>query len=224
MSLLAQIQTLTERTYLQSTGVNFEHFVIGYSRFRDLSRLAPRSNLLSEMARVFFKTAGHRLYIAIYFNRDLIEHLEANDPRYGLSEKNITAFAIFIEEINHAVHCALHFLEGETDVGREPFLRNLEIQAKVDTYLFLKYFLAHFNPSKQLEQMDRLWLRYHVFENLDFDYVDAVVAGRYLEAVAVGEKFTRFLEVLPVQERRGELHRFRHMSYAAKKQYVRFLP
>ncbi len=224
MSLLAQIQQITERTYRQSTGVNFENYLIGYSRFRDLSRVAFGAEALSEIARVFFRTVRNRLYLAIYFAEDLIKILEQNDPRRGISEKNITAFIIFIEEINHAVHGALKFLEGRRDIRTEPFIRDLEIQAKVDTYLLLKYFVAYFNATRQLEQMDRLWLKYHVFESQDFSYPDQRIAERYMEAVEIGEKFIRFLESLPPEERPEELSRFRQMDYQAKKNYVAFLP
>ncbi len=224
MTLLAQVQQMTERTYRRPTGVNFEDYVIGYSRFRYLSQYASGSESLSEVARVFFRVVRGRLYLGIYFNDELIRVLEQHDPRRGLSEKNIQAFMIFIEEINHAVHGAWKFLEGHQRHIDEPFIRDLEIQAKVDTYILLKYFLAYFNPSKQLENLDRLWLRYHVFETQDYRYPDRMIAERYFEAVEIGQRFSRFLESLPPAERQDELSRFRKMDYAAKKRYVSFLP
>lgn len=223
MSLLAQVQALTERTYRQATGVNFEHFLIGYRRFRRLSQRATADEL-SDAARVFFRVENDLLYLALYFDHALIRVLERNDPRAGLSERNISAFMIFIEEINHAVHGALKFLDGETDLQQESFIRNLEIQARVDIYLLLKYFLACFNPSKQLEKMDRLWLRHHVFETADYSYQSRILRERYMEANMLGERFCRFLEGLPVPERQSELSRFREMDYPQKKRYVRLLP
>ncbi|RMF65615.1 MAG: hypothetical protein D6743_07735, partial [Calditrichaeota bacterium] len=104
MSLLAQIQALTERTHRFALGVNFEEYLIGYRRFRHLSRYARYSDALSEVARVFFRVVRGRLYVALYFHRELIELLERYDPRRGLSEKNIQPFIVFVEEINHAVH------------------------------------------------------------------------------------------------------------------------
>ncbi|RMD99013.1 MAG: hypothetical protein D6814_06365, partial [Calditrichaeota bacterium] len=217
MSLLSQIQQLTETTYRQKTGVNFEKYLIGYSRFRYLSQFARGSEDLSELARVFFRVVGNQLYLGIYFDHHLIQVLEHHDPRRGLTEANITAFMIFIEEINHAVHGALKFLEGQKNIRDEDFIRDLEIQAKVDTYLLLKYYLAYFNASKQLEQMDRLWLRHHVFESQDLNYQDRMIAERYFEAVEIGQRFTRFLESLPPEERGEELSRFRQMDYTTKK-------
>lgn len=224
MSLLAEIQVLTERTYRQTTGVNFEEFVIGRTRFHDLSRATPNAHELDATARVFFRIVQERLYLAIYFHRALIRTLENHDPRGGLSERNIAAFIIFIEEINHAVHGALKFREGRLAIDTEDGIRELELQAKIDTYLMLKYFVAFFNPSRQLEKLDRLWLRHHLFETQSFAYRNPVLQQRYREASILGEKYTRFIDSLPVTERQGELNRFRAMDYPTKKKYIDYLP
>lgn len=224
MSLLLDIQRLTEHTYKQSTGVNLEEFVIGKTRCDYLSQFCRGQNQLSHVARVFFRTVGRQLYIAIYFHKRLIHVLEKNDPRLGLSEKNITPFIIFIEEINHAFHGALRFLEGRKDVRDEDFVRDLELQAKIDAYMLLKYFLAYFNQTGQLEMLDKLWLKYHLFESQDLNYEDRNIAERYSEAIEFGEKFVRFIDSLPIAERGEELARFRAMNYHSKKNYIAHLP
>lgn len=223
MSLLADIQKITERTY-QPTGVNFEKFIITRERFLYLSQYDFTCGELSDSARVFFRVHERRLYVGIYYSRDLIRALEKHDPRTGLSERNITAFCVFVEEINHAVHGALKFMEGLPDFGQESFLQDLELQAKIDTYLLLKYFLAFFNQSKQLEAMDRLWLRHHLFEREELNYASSALAGRYCQAVVLGEKYTRFLDGLPAAERLQEIRRFRRMPYHAKRTYINCLP
>jgi hypothetical protein len=223
MSLLAEIQALTERTY-SPTGVNFEEFLISRERFHYLSQLDRRAHELSDLARVFFRVARGRLHVGIYYSSELIAALETHDPRTGLSEKNITAFRVFVEEINHAVHGALKFMEGHTNIYGENFVRDLELQAKIDTYLLLKYFVAYFNVSRQLEQMDRLWLRYHLFECEDTDYASPDLASRYNEALQFGEKYTRFIDHLHPRERLEEVRRFRCLPYEMKKRYISFLP
>jgi len=223
MSLLADIQKLTERTY-QATGVNFEEFLISRERFRYLSQFDQRARELSALARVFFRVIQGRLHVGIYYSAAVIESLEAHDPRAGLSEKNITAFRVFIEEINHAVHGALKFMEGQTNIGGENFVRDLELQAKIDTYFLLKYFLAYFNASGQLEQMDRLWLRHHLFECDDTQYHSPALTEIYSEARRFGEKYTRFVDGLPCQERLEEIRRFRALPYEMKRQYIDLLP
>ncbi len=223
MSLLADIQKLTERTYYP-TGVNFEEFLISRERFRHLSQLDRRAKELSDLARVFFRVAHGRLHVGIYYAAELIEALETHDPRTGLSEKNITAFRVFIEEINHAVHGALKFMEGQTNIHGENFVRDLELQSKIDCYLLLKYFVAYFNESRQLEHMDRLWLRYHLFECDDTDYDSDDLSSIYSEALQCGEKYTRFIDALPLAERLAEIRRFRCLPYEMKKQYISLLP
>ena len=106
----------------------------------------------------------------------------------------------------------------------EEFVRDLEIMAKVDSYQILKFFLAYFNDSKQLESFDRLWLRHHVFERGDFTYDDTALVHRYQETTWLGEKYTRFLDNIPTDNRLAEMRRFREMPYLVKSNYIRMLP
>lgn len=223
MSLLAEIQHLTERIY-GATGVNFEEFLISRERFLDLSHYVAAGHELSPLARVFFRVQQRRLYVGIYYSAHLVRDLEQNDPRRGLSEKNVAAFGIFIEEVNHAIHGVLKFIEGMNNLATEDFAHDLELQAKIDTYIVLKYFLACFNASKQLEKFDRLWLRHHLFERDETNYATPQLASRYREALRLGEKYTRFIDALPVSERIGEVRRFRAMSYSRKRRYLAMLP
>ena len=88
----------------------------------------------------------------------------------------------------------------------------------------LKYFLAYFNASGQLEKMDRLWIRYHLFECEDSAYTSAPLTQRYTQALRLGEKYTRFVDGLPPAERLQEIRHFRALPYAAKCGYIQMLP
>lgn len=225
MSLLSELQQITERTYQQSSGINLEKFIIGKQRFQDLSQLAgTQTRELSEAARMFFRVHEDNLFLAIYFADSVISTLEQCDPRSGLSEKNILPFMVFVEEINHGIHTALKFRAGDRMEEREEFACDLELMAKVDSYQILKFFLAYFNDSKQLESFDRLWLRHHVFERGDFTYDDTALVHRYQETTWLGEKYTRFLDNIPTDNRLGEMRRFREMPYLVKSNYIRMLP
>ncbi len=223
-SLLAQVQALIEGLYRQKTGVNFEHFLIGRRQFVELSEAVEHADDLADTARVFLRVAGNQLRIALYYADSLIRRLEKHDPRRGLNERNITEFAIFIEEINHAVHAAWKFLEGQREIGRESFLAELELIARVDVYFLLKYFLAMLNPAGKAEKMDKLWLRHHVFERMTFDYASETIAGRYRTSAVLGQRFARFVESLPQAERGEELARFRMLDFPSKQQYIACLP
>lgn len=225
MSLLKELQDITERTYQQYSGVNLEDFVIGPRRFADLSEKCSHSTFeLSDSARVFFRRSGANLLMSIYFSDWLISELENNDPRQGLNEKNIEPFMVFIEEINHGVHGAIKFKRGEQEIGHEDFAKDLELMAKIDSYQILKFFLAYFNPSNRLQNLDRLWLKHHLFERARVSYESAILNRRYGEANFLGEKFTRYLDGLPPSDRVVELRQLQMMPYSSKAAYVRMLP
>ncbi len=225
MSLLKELQQLTERTYRQSSGINLEEFIIGKGRFNDLQKNSAKETIeLSDSARLFFRILEGKLYLAIYFSKYIISRLEKYDPRKGLHEKNIYPFMVFIEEINHGTHTALKYLAGEKEIQTEEFIRDLELLAKIDTYQVLKFFLAYFNASKKLEQFDTLWLRHHLFERGDFSYQSGRLSTRYSEANCLGEKYARYLDGVSPMHRLTEMRRFRELNYPAKMQYIRMLP
>ncbi|MBD3274838.1 MAG: hypothetical protein GF372_05975 [Candidatus Marinimicrobia bacterium] len=225
MTLLHQIQEITERTYQELSGIKLEEFIIGRQRFTRLTDLA-RSDVsqLSDIARTFLRVNEDRLYMAIYYSDPMIRVLEKYDPRQGLHEKNIHAFTVFVEELNHAIHAALKFAAGDTDISNEIFIRDLELLAKVDCYNILKFFLAYFNDSRQLEDWDRLWLRHHLFDTGDYSYDSTMIRDRYFETNFLGDKYTRFLDGLKPENRGGEIRRFRSMNYLQKKDYILLLP
>ena len=148
-TLFSQIQRLFERTYAQ-VGINLEDCLIDRRRCAQLSRLAGASaRELSELARTFLRRADDQLYVGIYYSRWLIEQLERHDPRAGLSDRNIRSLIMFVEEINHALHAALQIQERRARDRSEDFARDLELQARVDTYLVLllvRRFLSQ-NPT-----------------------------------------------------------------------------
>ena len=152
-TLFSQIQRLLERTYAQ-VGINLEDCIIDRARSVQLSKLAGASaRELNEMARTFLRHAGDQLYVGIYYSRWLIDQLERHDPRSGLSDSNIRSLIIFVEELNHALHAALQFKNGQRRIAAEEFARNLELQAQVDTYLVLLLFVAFFRKTQRVSAL-----------------------------------------------------------------------
>jgi hypothetical protein len=164
MTLLREIQTLLERTYAP-VAINLEACVIGESRCAALNRLAGESTEgLAPGGRTFLRQAGDSLYVAIFYSRPVIAELEANDPRQTLNERNISALITFIEEIAHGVQAALLFHEGEREIDSEAYARNLETQARIDTYLVLSKF-AHVLCGDPIPRSVGAWLRRQLFDN-----------------------------------------------------------
>ena len=220
-TLFSQIQRLFERTYAQ-VGINLEECLIDRTRCAQLSMLAGKSaRELSELARTFLRHAGDELYVGIYYSRWLIEQLEEHDPRAGLGDRNIRSLIMFVEELNHALHAALQFKRGVRDIASEDFVRNLELQAQVDTYLVLLLFVAFFRKTQRVSATDRRWLQFHLFaRQCPEAYHDANVRGRYLETSELAASYTRYLDALNGMRRLDEIRRFHSLDYSAKKQRI----
>src|SRR5438067_1344705 len=191
-TLFSQIQRLLERTYAQ-VGINLEDCIIDRARSVHLSKLAGASaRELNEIARTFLRHAGDQLYVGIYYSRWLIDQLERHDPRSGLSDSNIRSLIVFVEELNHALHAALQFKNGQRRIASEEFARDLELQAQVDTYLVLLLFVAFFRKTQRVSRTDRRWLRFHLFSRQCPDaFRDENLRGRYLETCDLARQHTQ---------------------------------
>ena len=220
-TLFSQIQRLLERTYAQ-VGINLEECIIDRARSAQLSKLAGASaRELSELARTFLRHAGDQLYVGIYYSRWLINQLERHDPRAGLGDHNIRSLIVFVEEINHALHAALQFKNGQHEIGSEDFARDLELQAQVDTYLILLFFIAFFRKTQRVSRADRRWLRFHLFARQRPEaFRDQNLRGRYLETCELAASYTQFLDTLNGMRRLEEIRKFRSLDYGAKKAHV----
>jgi hypothetical protein len=220
MTLLRELQLLLERTY-GPTGVNFEEFLLDHPRCRELAALAGTyARQISDLGRVFMRTQAGKLRLGIYYHERVITALEQNNPQFGLNDDNVLPFMVFVEELDHAVHAALKYREGETDIYAEAFVRNLELQAKVDVYLVLQLYCAYFNPDKKLNASDRRWLKSCVFDAENFAYEEPLLRDRYRESNRLGRRYVKFLERLSASRRTAEIRRFRALSYAAKRNRI----
>jgi hypothetical protein len=220
-TLFSQIQCLFERTYAR-VGINLEDCLIDRRRCRQLSRLAGASaRELSELARTFLRTANDQLYVGIYYSGWLIEQLEQHDPRAGLTNRNIRSLIMFVEEINHALHAALQFRKGERRIASEDFARDLELQARVDTYLVLLLFVAFFRKTQRVSRVDRRWLRFHLFASQNpTAFSDANLRSRYLETTELAASYTHYLDTINGLRRLEEIRNFRSLDYGSKKRRI----
>lgn len=220
MTLLREIQILLERTYGE-TGVNFEDFLLSPQRSRTLSELAGASAAqISDLGRVFLRIVDGKLRMGIHYDPSVVEALEANDPARGLNDENIVPFMVFLEELDHAIHAALKFREGACDIHSEAFVRDLEIQAKVDTYLVLQKYCAFFNTPPRLTDADRRWLKACVFDRENPAFEEPLLAERYHETNRLARRYVRHLDGLPRTRRTAEIRRFRKFSYGQKRDRI----
>jgi hypothetical protein len=169
---------------------------------------------------VFLRVVDDKLRLGIYYAPSVIAALEQHNPQQSLSDENLMPLLVFLEEIDHAVHATLKFRDGHRDVYSESFVRDLELQAKVDTYLMLQRFCAAFNENGTLTAADRRWLRAGVFDSACFAYAEPLIAERYLETNRDARRYARYLDKLTPERRTREIRRFRTLGYAAKRRRI----
>ena len=219
MTLLREIQTLLERTYAP-VPINLEACVIGESRCAVLNRMAgENSEHLAAGGRTFLRQAGDSLYVAIFYSRPVIAELEENDPRQALNERNISALITFIEEIAHGVQAALLFHEGEREIESEAYARNLETQARIDTYLVLSKF-AHMFCGEPIPRPVGAWLRRQLFDNSHRRFASAEMRARYGAAQKCALGFVKQLRRVPLTQRHETLREFRALAWRQKLAFV----
>jgi hypothetical protein len=220
MTLLREIQTLLENTY-GKTGLNLEDCLLNSDRNNHLAALSSATaGQISDLGRTFLRVADGKLRVGIFYQPGVIEALERDNPQCELTDKNILPFMVFLEEIDHAVHASLKFLDGQTDIFHEGFVRDLELQAKVDVYLILQMYCEFFNADKKLHDTDRRWLKARVFDSERFSYDDPMLAERYRESNRLGRRFVKHLDHLSPKRRTAELRRFRLMDYSKKQKRI----
>jgi hypothetical protein len=213
--LLVTVRGLIERTYGMVSGLDdLALFLIGDRRFHDQFNTA-----LDQVARVAAgvvataagcgaktlvqeTTEGVRL--CVYYPDELIDNLERHPPQYGLDEQNVDAFATLVEELDH-----LLVLAERVRLRRPLSLFELELHANVTKYLVLSRFLV--GRSGRLEESDRIWLVYHLFEKSRFSDGDPAVRLRYEDAARWA---VRFLKALPALAVGSRLHSLRHFHRA----------
>jgi hypothetical protein len=215
MTLLREIQLLLERTY-SPVPINLENCIIGESRCAALNRLAGEDAVhLAGGGRTFLRQAGDSLHLAIFYARSVIAELEANDPRRVLNERNISALITFVEEIAHGVQATLLFQEGERLIGTEAYARNLETQARIDTYLVLSKF-AHILCGGRIPRRVGAWLRRQLFDTSHRRFSTPRLRARYGAAQRCALGFLRQLRRVPLEERPQTLRHFRALPWPEK--------
>jgi len=220
MTLLREIQTLLERTYAP-VSIDLESCIIGESRCAVLNRMAGESaSHLAPGGRTFLRQAGDSLYVAIFYSRPVIAELEANDPRQALNERNISALITFIEEIAHGVQAALLFHEGEREIESEAYARNLETQARIDTYLVLSKFVHLLCGKGKIPPSVGVWLRRQVFDKSHRRFTHPRLRDRYRAAQRCALGFLRHLRRVPLANRHHTLREFRALNWSDKLAFV----
>ena len=220
MNLLGEVQILLERTY-GNTGVDFGDFLLSRKRSRELSELAGASAAqISDLGRVFLRIVDDKLHLGIHYDPGVVEALEANNPASGLNDENIFPFMVFSRGTRPLGSCRPEIPGGVRDIHSETFVRDLELQAKVDTYLILQKYCAFFNKPQRLTEPDRRWLKACVFDSERSASEEPLLAERYCETNRLARRYIRHLDGLSRTRRTTEIRRFRKLSYSQKRERI----
>src|SRR5262245_37828592 len=152
-------------------------------------------------ARVLVRGPGEVVRAALYYPDALVRHLERHDPRHGVDDGNIDAFAILVEELDH-----LLVIASRSARRRPVTLLELELHAGVTKYLVVVHFLGRLTGRRRVSQFHRVWARHHVFGK--YREGAAGAEARYHEAARLAFRFVRWLDRLGVPERRRALVEF----------------
>ncbi|MFQ5670468.1 MAG: hypothetical protein ACE5HD_08125 [Acidobacteriota bacterium] len=222
MSLLATTQGLIERTYRTATGIeDMGRFVVGDQGYRLLvHRDRPEGGASGGEgkdreplpgARVLVRRMEEGLALAIYYPDVLIQQLERWPPTRQFDDRNVDAFAHFVEEIDHFIslyHARSH--------GRDLTLLELEMRANVSKALVFAHFIGRLAGRSWLLAEERLWMRYHLFEKQVYTDADAAVRQRYEDARRFAVRLLNRLEKLPRSRRIWELRRWNDLPASWK--------
>lgn len=212
-TLLAAVHGLLTRTYALTARLDaIERYVIGDAGLARLYDGRPGTAVGSatgEGARLLLREEGGALRATVYFPDALIAHLEERPPQRGLDDRNVDAFAVFVEEIDHLLVAA-----ERADAGRGVSLLELELHANVSKYLVLARFLA--GRAKRLGPARRAWLMHQLFEKPQYSDPDPEVRERYVAAGRNAARFLMTLERLSPQARIDRLRRFHRQDLSGK--------
>ncbi|HEX4823713.1 MAG TPA: hypothetical protein VFV19_05345 [Candidatus Polarisedimenticolaceae bacterium] len=212
-TLVDAIAGSLRRTYaLRAPLLPVGRYVIGDAGFKTLygEHLAvARSE--GEGGRLLLRESGPGLRACIYFPDAMIRHLEAHPPQRALTDRNVDAFAVLVEEIDHLLVAAERFHEG-----RPVTLLELELQANVSKDLVLSHVLARQRPDAGAGR--RVWLRHHLFHKREYreEHESPGTKARYDDAARFAIRFLRGLEREPAGRRLETLRRFHRAPLSAK--------
>jgi hypothetical protein len=220
LPLLPILQSVIERSFGMGRVIpSAAWFLIGdlglrsLYGFRETTVDASRNGTPGLGARILVRSSSEPIRVALYYPDRLVRHLERHDPRTGLDDGNIDAFATLVEELDH-----LLTLASRAEARRPVTLLELGLHAGVTKYLLVMHFIGRLTGRRRVSDFHRRWARHHLFEKYDQGSGDD--AKRYREAARLAGRYVGWLERLGASVRRAELARFHARGLA---EHVRFI-
>lgn len=201
--LVPVLQSIIERTYgLEPLQGGVAPFLIGDRGLRALHRRGGTGGELQPgRPRLILRNESPGWRAVVYYPDALVRHLERHDPRHGLDDRNIDAFAMLVEELDHLLVVA-----SRVASGRAFRLVELEMHALVTKYFVVLHLLGRLTGRRRVSEFHRHWAAHHLFEK--YAAGPEQDARRYLDAARLARRYVAWLERLAAPVRRAELRRF----------------
>lgn len=212
--LVPTLQAIIERTYgLQPLVGDVAPYLIGDAGLRAMARSGAGTAAEPGRPRLLLRPEGDGVRAVIYYPDALVAHLERHDPRRGLDDRNIDAFAMLVEELDHLLTVASRLASG-----RPLRLLELEMHALVTKYLVVLHLLGRLTGRRRVSEFHRAWTKHHLFEK----YADGgdSESARYLEAAGLASRYVRWLDGLTRAARHAELRQFHARPFAEQTRHI----
>ncbi len=218
-SLLEAVQGLLERTYAMRSGLSdVGRFLIGdagYRRFYgdEIVNAVEAAAPGESNSRMLVREGPDGVRASIYYPDDLVRRLEALPPQSGLCDRNVDAFAVLVEELDHLLVVA-----ERARLSRPVSLFELELHANVSKYLVLERFLVR--RFERPAPGRRVWLRYHLFEKATYSDRNDEIRNRYRDAARWAVKLIDALPALAPPRQLNSLRRFHRAGSRGKLELI----
>lgn len=216
--LLNRLQSLIETTYDWSTSIqNLAPFLVGDHGYRVLyagREILEESPGEGEGPRTLVTWRGGPVSLGVYYPDALVRHLEEINPLREISDKNVVAFSLLVEELDHLLMlawCARH--------ERSVRLLELEFHANVTKYFVLAHFLGRATRRVRLTAAQREWIQHWLFWEMG-ERLPEPQGHRYRTATRLALRFIRSLETVSAWERVTILRRFARQSWTRQRAFL----
>ncbi|MBC7661662.1 MAG: hypothetical protein H7249_18350 [Chitinophagaceae bacterium] len=119
-------------------------------------------------AAVFFTQTSDTLDIGIFIDPELLDTLDAYDPKIQLSSHNLDAYCVLIEELSH-----FHLLLQRSEEGRGISQLELEWQGEIDKLLIAGLLMSEQRQTSCFQNLHRLIFEEGVLISQDPVYQEA---------------------------------------------------
>jgi hypothetical protein len=215
ISLLDRLRELIEGTYDWRTGIgDLAPYVLGDGGYRrifsgkEIQEEAPSSET---GPRTLVTWGKGPIRLSVYYPDSLVRHLESIHPLREVSDRNIVAFSLLVEELDHLLRlawCASH--------GRQVRLLELEFHANVTKYFVSAHLLGRATRRRQLTTEQRIWLFRSLFLDAGEELPEAL-KDRYEIAGRLAARLIQRMQRLSPEQRIRVLRRFARRSWEAQR-------